>query len=145
DNIQKTWADTFGGYQGLQNTYAYTKAWEVPGPGTCSGTHGSAMFTCSGVDTQAKFCGGSGRTTPPANTYIALWYTNPITPNDGTPAKDQAKVVSCPSSTTVSRGGYIWNPNSQANMQYSVLTDTDIAELYGGSANINYYDSVLAF
>src|SRR5262249_41634005 len=92
DQIEKTWADTFGGFQGLQNSFSYTKNWEIPGPGTCSGTHGSAIFTCSGVDTQAQFCGGSGRTTPPANTYIALWYTNPITPNDGTPGKDQAQV-----------------------------------------------------
>jgi hypothetical protein len=145
ETVSKTWADTFGGFQGSQNSYAYTKNWEIPGPGTCSGTHGSAMFTCTGVDTQARFCGGSGRITPLANTYITLWYTNPTTPNDGTPAKDQAKVVSCPSSTTVSRGGYIWNPASQANMQYSVLTDTDMSELYGQSANINYYDSVLAF
>jgi hypothetical protein len=235
DEIERGWGDMLGSFQGSKNhaNLNYTRQWDIPEPagctpgvncGTCTASHNSAIITCTGIDVQQEFCGASGSYFPPTPVYSALWYTNPISPNDGLPTKDVTDVSLCPTSTTFYRGlgawhqqpggtlvsggnqiglspwyacggspsicvgtvlyifepagtsefctvtatssptitftcanahntpwwvmdsgllKWTWNPPNQSGMQLSRLYTGDITG--GQSANINYYDSVLAF
>jgi hypothetical protein len=153
DIVTKQWTDRLGGFQGTIQPSGIVTVFEPTWNNAVSGftvnaTQGSSTLSFStGYNAQTAFCSGGITPTNPADVYIVVFYTYPISGGGGGTGRRFYQITGCPTSSTVTinNGSLGWTPASQSAMQFSIIYDPDFGSWVNGGANINYYDNVLAF
>lgn len=148
DQIAKTWADRLAGFQGQiipgGVVTDFVDLWNTAQAGTAGVVHGSRTVNGFGTQFQTLFCGGAGNTTPALNSAFVGWYDYTVPGGGGGTGRRYNAVAGCPSQTTLTLSSP-WVPPSHAGMSYSMWNNSGLASWLNGSANLNYYDNVLAF
>jgi hypothetical protein len=143
DRMHKFQADSEGGKQGG----TYDLSWRTLQSGRVDiNSTGTTITATGGAGTsfQSEFCGGDA-TIDVGDRFIVLRMVDPAL---GTDMYAWRSILSCTSDTSLSlKTDPTWQFGAQTNLEYSSAW-TNYAEwaaLGGGVANVNFYDSVLAF
>jgi len=149
--ISTLWGQRLGGFQGTIQAptyvYVFQPTWNTAvAAATMTATNGSATVSFSGYNPQSALPGCTNSTAPSANSYLVGWYAFPSAfgLSGGTTGRRIYQISTCPSTSSVTIAQN-WSPPSQSGMQFAIIYDSTVGSWINGSANINYYDDVLAF